>query len=207
MRLEEFAFWGQAANSTGRAVLQGLGLVLGRWDWRGTKLVFCCAFFRRYFVCPVCWQHRPQREKFMPAWRASHGRQSQPAPHHGCNSRNFLRGDSLQLEVAANATSRIQEKPKRYGSRVKARLTSRATPREDTHGTEQIFGNGPPPRSPASPALTHWAVHRMFLEGPLRKRIGDAPCFGKSLSPPSHLTTYNGNRHAGLHSRSRPRGH
>ncbi len=179
-------------------------------SWAGTRrveLVGTKSVFRRCSACPFRWQHRPQREEFMPARLASHRRQSQPASYHGCHSRNFFRGDSLQLQVAANAASRVENTPERYGSRVEARHTSRATPRNNARSAEQVFGNGPPPRSPAGPALTHWAVHRMFLEGPLRKRIGDAPCFGKSLSPPSHLTTYNGNRHGGLHSRSRPRGH
>ena len=143
----------------------------------------------------------------MPARHASRGRQSQQAPHHGCNSQNFLRGDSLQFQVAANAASRIEKMPKRYRSRVEARFTSRTTPRNYTHGAEQIFRNRPPSRSPASPALTRWTIHRKILAGPLRKRIEEVPRFGKRLSPQSHLTTYNRNRHGRLHRRSRPRGH
>src|SRR5271167_614898 len=97
--------------------------------------------------------------------------------------------------------------PKRYRSRVEARFACCATPWNDTQGAEQIFGSGPPPRSPASPAITRWAVHRKFLEGPLRKRIGETPRFGNRLSPLSHLTKYNRNRHGRLHFRPRPRGH
>jgi len=143
----------------------------------------------------------------MPARHASRGRQAQQATNHGCNSQNFPCGDSLQFQVAANAASRVQEVPQRYGSRVEARFTSRTTPRNYTHGAEQIFRNGPPPRSPASPALTRWTVHREILAGPLRKRIEEVPRFGKRLSPQSHLTTYNRNRHGRLHIGSCPRRH
>ena len=143
----------------------------------------------------------------MPARHASRGRQSQQATHHGCNPQNFPRGDSLQFQIAANAASRIKEVPQRYSSRVEARLTIRTTPGNYTRGAEQIFRNGPPPRSPAGPALTRWTVHQKILAGPLRKRIEDVPRFGKRLSPPSHLTSYNRNRHGRLHGRSRPRGH
>src|SRR5580704_5509476 len=143
----------------------------------------------------------------MPARHASRGGQSQPATHHGCNPQNFPCGDSLQFQVAANAASRIKEVPQRYSSRVEARLTIRTTPGNYTRGAEQIFRNGPPPRSPASPALTRWTVHRKILVGPLRKMIEEVACFGKRLSPQSHLTTYNRNRHGRLHSRPCPRGH
>jgi hypothetical protein len=143
----------------------------------------------------------------MPARHASRRRQPQPASNHGCHSQNFLRGDSLQFQVAANAASRIEQMPKRYRSRVEPRFASCAAPRKDTNSTEQIFRNGPPPRSPAGHAFTRWAVHRLFLEGPLRKRIGESPRFGNRLSPLSHLTKYNRNRHGRLHYRPRPRGH
>jgi hypothetical protein len=172
---------------------------------RGTKLVFRGAVFRRYPGCTLCRQHGPQRKKLVPAGRASHGRQPQQAPHSGGSSGDFLRGDSLQVQVAADAASRVKKMPKRYRSRVEARLTNRATPGNDTDSAEQIFGKRPPARTPTSRSLTCWTVHRRIPEGPLRKRIGDGCCFGKRLSPPSHLTTYNGNRHGRLHSRSRPR--
>jgi hypothetical protein len=81
----------------------------------------------------------------MAAGFASRCGQPQPASYDGCHSRNFLWGDSLQLKIAANATSRVEEMPKRYRARVEARFTSRATPRNYTRNAEQIFGNGSPP--------------------------------------------------------------
>src|SRR5580704_17783428 len=96
--------------------------------------------------------------------------------------------------------------PKRNRPRVKARLTSNATPRKYTRCTKQIFRNGAPPRTPASRCLTRWTVHRKILGGPLSSRRGDASCFGKRLSPLSHRTKYNTKSHGRLHSASRPRG-
>jgi hypothetical protein len=55
-----FAFSGQAANGTGRAVLRGLGLVLRKQDWLGTKLVFCRAVLRGHRANLFRGQHRPQ---------------------------------------------------------------------------------------------------------------------------------------------------
>jgi hypothetical protein len=131
----------------------------------GTTLVFRRRVFRynpSQLFRPQLW---PQREKFMTARRASPRREPQPASYDGCHSRNLLRRNSLQFQIPANAASRIEKMPKRYRSRVKARLTGRATPWKDTHSAEQILGNGPPPRSPASRGLTRWAVHRKILEG------------------------------------------
>ena len=176
----------QAATGSGPAVPPGASR---RWHRLPTKSVFRSAIFRGHPRQPFRPQLWPQRKKLVPARNASHSRQFQPPSQHRQHSCNFLRRDSLQLQVAADPASRIKKIPQRYGSRVKAYLTGAATPRNDTHSAEQIIGSGPPPRSPASRGLTPRAVHRKILEGPLRMRIGDAPLFGKRLSPRSQLTT------------------
>jgi hypothetical protein len=70
--LERFAFGGQAANGTGRKVLECYGLVPWGWDLLGTKLVFRGAVFRAYSGDLFCRQNWTQREKLMPARLAPH---------------------------------------------------------------------------------------------------------------------------------------
>lgn len=84
-----------------------LDLYSSRWDPLGTELVFRRAVFCHYPCQLFRPQRRPQREKFMPARRASQRSQSQPASYSRGYSRNFPRGDPLQFQVPANATSRI----------------------------------------------------------------------------------------------------
>jgi hypothetical protein len=157
--LERFAFRGQAANGTGREVLERDGLVLWGWDLSGTKLVFRGAVFRRCSGNPFYRQHWTQREKHMPARLAPHRGKAQPAPYCGCNSGNFLRGDSLQLQVAANAASHVAKMPQRNRSRVEACFTSHAAPRNDTYSAKQIFRDGTPSGTPAGHSLTRWTAH------------------------------------------------
>jgi hypothetical protein len=165
MRLEGIAFGGQAANRTGVRYCKVREEYSAERDRISTKLVFRRRVFRRYSRQPFRRQQRPQQEKLMPAGCTSYRWKPQKTSDTSEHSRNLLRRYSLQLQVAANTTSCIQEVAKRYGPRVKAHLTNRATPWNDTHSAEQIFGNGPPPRSPASRGLTRWTVHRKILEG------------------------------------------
>jgi hypothetical protein len=74
----------------------------------------------------------------MSARHATQRGDTQNAAEHGGGTVDALRGNALEIEIAANAAVRVNQAAQGRGPGAKASLTKLASPREDAGKTEQI---------------------------------------------------------------------
>jgi hypothetical protein len=80
----------------------------------------------------------PHRKKLMTARRATQRGDTQGAPEDGDAALDALRGNALEIEIAANAAMRVNQATQRRGPGAKASLAKLASPRQEAGKTEQI---------------------------------------------------------------------
>jgi hypothetical protein len=101
-----------------------------------------------------------ERKKLVAAGNAAEGRDAERTPEGSAETFGELRGDALDLNVAADGAVRGEQVGERRGARTKARGTARTTPWNITQDAGEIVKESPSARAAALGGTTCWANHQ-----------------------------------------------
>ncbi len=110
-------------------------------------------FFRLRFA------HRQNREVLIPAGFATERGHAEQAPQESQGTVHIMRGNALQLQVAANRAVRVEGIAQRHQPRMKSCVAGAASPRINAQSAQRIVCYRMAPRSSCTNLLTHGAGH------------------------------------------------